>query len=155
MGSSQTRARTHVPCIGRRILNNCATREAPVYGILIKPPKLRHFYTIMSLKQGKYVKFNTQQILRKCVSLFSPQRGLLRGSETITWDPMVCLTCAGCLFDDTQAYGQVWGGSASSSSVTLSKSSAPWPSTSSPGCTMGLKMLAPNNFTQVFWGLKR
>ena len=29
MGSSQTRARTRVPCIGRRILNHCATREAP------------------------------------------------------------------------------------------------------------------------------
>ena len=28
MGSSQTRARTHVPCIGRWILNHCATREA-------------------------------------------------------------------------------------------------------------------------------
>ena len=28
MGSSQTRARTRVPCIGRRILNHCATREA-------------------------------------------------------------------------------------------------------------------------------
>ena len=25
VGSSQTRARTHVPCIGRRILNHCAT----------------------------------------------------------------------------------------------------------------------------------
>ena len=29
MGSSQTRARTCVPCIGRQILNHCATREAP------------------------------------------------------------------------------------------------------------------------------
>ena len=29
MGSSQTRARTRVPCIGRQILNHCATREAP------------------------------------------------------------------------------------------------------------------------------
>ena len=29
MGYSRTRARTHVPCIGRRILNHCATREAP------------------------------------------------------------------------------------------------------------------------------
>ena len=28
VGSSRTRARTHVPCIGRRILNHCATREA-------------------------------------------------------------------------------------------------------------------------------
>ena len=31
MGSSQTRARTRVPCIGRRILNHCATREAPFH----------------------------------------------------------------------------------------------------------------------------
>ena len=30
VGSSRTRARTRVPCIGRRILNHCATREAPV-----------------------------------------------------------------------------------------------------------------------------
>ena len=29
VGSSRTRARTHVPCIGRWILNHCATREAP------------------------------------------------------------------------------------------------------------------------------
>ena len=27
--SSWTRARTHVPCIGRRILNPCTTREVP------------------------------------------------------------------------------------------------------------------------------
>ena len=29
VGSSWTRAQTRVPCIGRRILNDCATREAP------------------------------------------------------------------------------------------------------------------------------
>ena len=34
VGSSQTRARTRVPCIGRRILNHCATREAP-YSIFL------------------------------------------------------------------------------------------------------------------------
>ena len=28
VGSSQTRARTHVPCIGRQLLNHCTTREA-------------------------------------------------------------------------------------------------------------------------------
>ena len=28
VGSSQTRARTRVPCTGRQILNHCATREA-------------------------------------------------------------------------------------------------------------------------------
>ena len=30
VGSSQTTARTRVPCIGRQILNHCATREAPL-----------------------------------------------------------------------------------------------------------------------------
>ena len=30
VGSSQTRARTRVPCIGRQILNHCATREARI-----------------------------------------------------------------------------------------------------------------------------
>ena len=30
MGSSRTRARTCVPCIGRQILNHCATREVPL-----------------------------------------------------------------------------------------------------------------------------
>ena len=30
VGSSQTRARTRVPCIGRQTLNHCATREARV-----------------------------------------------------------------------------------------------------------------------------
>ena len=30
MGSSQTRARTRVPCIGRRMLNHCTTREVPL-----------------------------------------------------------------------------------------------------------------------------
>ena len=29
VGSSRTRARTPVPCIGSQILNHCATREAP------------------------------------------------------------------------------------------------------------------------------
>ena len=29
VGSSQTRAQTHVPCIGRRTPNHCATREVP------------------------------------------------------------------------------------------------------------------------------
>ena len=36
MGSSWTRARTHVPCSGRWILNHCATREAHKEKILIR-----------------------------------------------------------------------------------------------------------------------
>ena len=35
VGSSQTRARTCVPCIGRQILNHCATREVPRYTVLV------------------------------------------------------------------------------------------------------------------------
>ena len=44
VGSSQTRARTRVPCIGRQILNHCATREAlsPSYSVLESPPSWRH-----------------------------------------------------------------------------------------------------------------
>ena len=37
VGSSQTRARTCVPCIGRRIVNHRATREAQQTGLLKKP----------------------------------------------------------------------------------------------------------------------
>ena len=33
--SSWTRAQTRVPCIGRRILNHCATREVPILFFLI------------------------------------------------------------------------------------------------------------------------
>ena len=34
VGSSQTRARTRVPCTGRQTLNHCATREAPSHRLL-------------------------------------------------------------------------------------------------------------------------
>ena len=34
VGSSKTRARTRVPCIGRQILNHCATREALHYFLM-------------------------------------------------------------------------------------------------------------------------
>ena len=33
VGYSLTKVRTHVPCIGRRILNHCTTREAPMDNI--------------------------------------------------------------------------------------------------------------------------
>ncbi|XP_073647756.1 clathrin heavy chain linker domain-containing protein 1 isoform X9 [Tursiops truncatus] len=36
VGSSRTGARSRVPCIGRRTLNHCATREAPAFPFLIK-----------------------------------------------------------------------------------------------------------------------
>ena len=37
VGSSQTRARTRVPCTGRQTLNHCATREAPPPCLLRDP----------------------------------------------------------------------------------------------------------------------
>ena len=38
VGSSRTRARTCVPCIGRRILNHCINREVPYVNFLnVKP----------------------------------------------------------------------------------------------------------------------
>ena len=38
VGSSRTRARTHIPCTGRRILNHCATREVP---------RVLYFFTLL------------------------------------------------------------------------------------------------------------
>ena len=38
VGSSWTRARTRVPCIGRKILNHCATREAPAKSSYLSSP---------------------------------------------------------------------------------------------------------------------
>ena len=69
MGSSQTRARTRVPCIVRQILNHCATREAPklllinsYINIIFKnqtpysTSKLSHYYKMgVSLGDVKYV----------------------------------------------------------------------------------------------------
>ena len=34
VGSSRSRAQTRVPCIGRQILNHCATREVPYVSVL-------------------------------------------------------------------------------------------------------------------------
>ena len=35
VGSSQTRARTHVPCISRQTVNHCATREALLFFLML------------------------------------------------------------------------------------------------------------------------
>ena len=51
VGSSQTRARTRVPCIGRKILNRCATREAPKcnfkYTLLGYSDKVQIFHSLI------------------------------------------------------------------------------------------------------------
>ena len=53
VGSSQTRARTCVPCIGRQTLNHCATREAlPLY-FVVK-------YTQHKIYQSNLLKYTIQ-----------------------------------------------------------------------------------------------
>ena len=39
VGSSQTRARTRVPCVGRQTRNDCTTREAPWISLSLRRPK--------------------------------------------------------------------------------------------------------------------
>ena len=46
VGSSQTRARTRVPCIGRQTLNHCATREALI-SVLLKQLKLTYVFALL------------------------------------------------------------------------------------------------------------
>ena len=45
VGSSQIRARNYVPCIGRRILNLCATREVPSFFFLRDEVMLFFWFT--------------------------------------------------------------------------------------------------------------
>ena len=54
VGSSQTRARTRVPRIGRQTLNHCATREAPFLILLIWVLSL---FFLMSLANGLSILF--------------------------------------------------------------------------------------------------
>ena len=55
VGSSQTRARIRVPCIGRQILNCCATREAPsVFLELVSPSTHTHKYWKTTLTVPKH-----------------------------------------------------------------------------------------------------
>ena len=66
VGSSWTRAQTHVPCIGRQILNHCATREVPICIFLIQ----------------------TQSHLLK-VNFHNPTSDLLTGRTTTTLECLV------------------------------------------------------------------
>ena len=50
VGSSRTRARTRVPCIGRWILNHCATREAPATTFVKAQQPLVGLWTLSSCK---------------------------------------------------------------------------------------------------------
>ena len=58
VGSSWTRARSCVPCIGRRILNHCATREVPHIPFLfhlLSKQGLHIFLFILQIMQSERV----------------------------------------------------------------------------------------------------
>ena len=44
VGSSQTRARTHVPCTGKRFLNHCVTREFPILSFFLNFTIINIYY---------------------------------------------------------------------------------------------------------------
>ena len=50
VGSSQTRDRTRVPCIGRWILNHCATREALNHYFVFQILPLLHSFSFLRLE---------------------------------------------------------------------------------------------------------
>ena len=52
VGSSQTRARTRVPCIGRQTLKHCATREAPTS--LFQLRKFQACPNLLDFRVGSY-----------------------------------------------------------------------------------------------------
>ena len=65
VGSSRTRARIRVPCIGRRILNHCATRKVPrnVFFLNNFFSDIKGFLLIMSAYFQKFKRVN------KCVNI--------------------------------------------------------------------------------------
>ena len=70
VGSSRTRARTRVPCIGRRILNHCATREALKLFFKKKKRMWRRGGELqMGKNTGKYVEtyVSVRERKRECV----------------------------------------------------------------------------------------
>ena len=64
VGSSRTRVQTLVPCIGRRILNHCATREAHSCVLLNK--LFNHFKCLYSYLQNKDSNLDYIYFLKNC-----------------------------------------------------------------------------------------
>ena len=55
VGSSWTRARTHVPLIGKQILNHCTTREAPSLIFFIEVQLIYNVVLISAVQQSDSV----------------------------------------------------------------------------------------------------
>ena len=83
VGSSRTRARTRVPCIGRRILNHCATREVLeefLIPLLVQGKEAsmsvqhKHIWSLGYIKCGDYISFLD--------TIPNPRLGALTGIST-------------------------------------------------------------------------
>ena len=92
MGSSRTRARTCVPCIGRRILNHCATREVPSAHVFKKfnqwsPAVL--FLPLPALARKK-TKTNTKKLRTKKAQDVASALGRM---GYVSFGFVLCLSC--------------------------------------------------------------
>ena len=73
VGSSQTRARTRVPCFGKQILNHCATREALNFSLFVC-----FFFLTLLFKDG-------------CLE----GKSVMQSKEVITIKVTIAVTCMG------------------------------------------------------------
>ena len=96
VGSSQTRAWTHVPCIGRQTLNHCATREAlgiiflapfcPLYILLPQniETRINSFETVRDI-QSRISLSGFYMVLYSSVGLYACCLGKTRFHATWVW----------------------------------------------------------------------
>uniref|UniRef100_A0A8C6F8N6 Polycomb group ring finger 6 n=1 Tax=Monodon monoceros TaxID=40151 RepID=A0A8C6F8N6_MONMO len=74
VGSSRTRARTRVPCISRRTLNHCATREAPI--IFLFSTFKRKFQTHTKPLEKKFVRVSGEATIGHVEKFLRRKMGL-------------------------------------------------------------------------------
>ena len=67
VGSSQTRAWTRVPCIGRQTLNHCATREAPQFSRILYKSNHKWYNHLLP---DFFTQHNCSKILSCCSTVF-------------------------------------------------------------------------------------
>ena len=77
MGSSQTRDRTRLPCIGRQILNHCTTREVP---------DIISFGKSLEYKGRRKVRYKLGRLTEFREDLLSEQNPVKRGKRIIYLD---------------------------------------------------------------------
>ena len=86
VGSSQTRAQTRVPCIGRQILNHCATREAPETFFFLTSLLECNCFTML----GQFLLYN--KVNQLCVYVYSHIPSLLHLPPTLPIPPFQVVT---------------------------------------------------------------